>query len=161
MSLKRTPFQNGYEDALDRGYGASGMPLPKDLDEYVKGYQKGEAELTSRNPIDRLTRDNIALRARLEEAEQDLRVARGDIAVLRVDVLQAEAERDEQAEAVRKLTRVAAWMRVHMADPRIASLLIERDGRMMSLSEALSLDFADAMNNPIDDAAAKMIGGGE
>lgn len=68
-------------------------------------------------------------------------------------------ERDDQAEAVRKLARVAAWMKLNMADPRIASACLRRhvDGveKLVPLVEALNTDWIDAMNNPIARAAVE------
>jgi len=68
-------------------------------------------------------------------------------------------ERDDQAEAVRKLARVAAWMKLNMADPRIASACLRRhvDGveKLVPLVEAFNTDWLDAMNNPIARAAVE------
>lgn len=81
------------------------------------------------------------------------------IATLETALAAMTKERDDQAEAVRKLARVAAWMKLNMADPRIASACLRRhvDGveKLVPLVEALNTDWIDAMNNPIARAAVE------
>lgn len=71
--------------------------------------------------------------------QQDARIATLETALAAMT-----KERDDQAEAVRKLARVAAWMKLNMADPRIASACLRRhvDGveKLVPLVEAFNTD---------------------
>ena len=45
LPKQRTPYQSGYEDAMDRGIFASGTPSPENFDEYHRGYREGHAAI--------------------------------------------------------------------------------------------------------------------
>lgn len=45
LPTQRTPYQSGYEDAMDRGIFASGTPSPENFDEYHRGYREGHAAI--------------------------------------------------------------------------------------------------------------------
>lgn len=130
-------------------------------------------------------RENADLRARLEAAEKDRDNELADNTGLALKCaalaeecdnfkalasretsrrLDAEKARDEQAEAVKRLGRVAAWMMINMDDPRIAALCLRLhvDGveKLVPLVEALNTDWIDMMNNPTAAAAVKEASGG-
>ncbi len=75
----RTPFDNGYEDAHDRGMWASGKPAQeKDVAEYRRGFAAGMEDVEKQE-------ENQAARIRTLEAE----------------LAQAKADRDVLAKEVR------------------------------------------------------------
>ena len=76
----RTPFDNGYEDAHDRGMWASGKPAQeKDVAEYRRGFAAGMEDVEKQE-------ENQAARIRTLEAE--LAQAKADRDVLALCVLQ-------------------------------------------------------------------------
>lgn len=86
----RTPYQHGYEDALDRGWNASGQADEPGAYEYSKGYAAGQLELSKRTPLESRIR---TLEAELDEQaelirdlEKSLDQARADARVLAAEV---------------------------------------------------------------------------
>ena len=67
----RTPYKHGYEDALDRGWNASGKANGPGAYEYSKGYAAGQLKLTKETSME----DHIrTLEAELTQARADARV---------------------------------------------------------------------------------------
>ena len=85
--VKRTAYQNGYEDAQDRGRFASGLPKHTDIDDYNRGFREGEAALKANTPSpSTYTRcpDHAAELARVE-GERDNALEAARVAIEQMD----------------------------------------------------------------------------